>query len=280
MTGQRALRDVVREMLRFARPAAARVDQRDRGFAVIVGKSEIAFGRGVEPVDLQLERLATKIEQVLAYDRAQAMLAAIGRTEGPLPLWLVTGSSVLASWLSWSRSESVFRRRLAFSDEPDGPIVGTLDRRARQNLGQAAVKIRVRHGLAVADKIELPGRLRCVAALGKEATVRIEGNPLPDTLIAALSDDPRRNDRRRIGEIVDHPFFTASDLRLLDIRNDGNAVVIEVESQWGPLGRVPDAAWAVVPHDADPVSPWRATPREVAELYRLVDAGRAHNAST
>lgn len=84
------------------------------------------------------------------------------------------------------------------------------------------------------------------------------------------------NDHRRIAEIVDHPFFASTDLRLAGILNDGNAVVTNVESRWEPLAPVPDSAWAAVPPDASFVSPWRATTREVAELYRLVDAGRAH----
>lgn len=276
MTTHKALHELIGEMLHFADPATSRIESNRQGFNVAIGDTTIAFIDGGGPIDRQLERLATTIERLIAYNRAQAMLAAAGAVPGPLPLWLVTGASVLASWLSWSRTETVFRRRLALTNGPDAPVIGTLDRRARQNLGQAGVKIRVRHGLAVADKIELPGRLRCVAALGKEARIRIEGNPLPETLIAALQDDPRRKDRRRIAEIVDHPFFAANDLRLAGIRNDGNAVVINVESRWEPLAPVPDSAWAAVPPDASPVSPWRATTREVAELYRLVDAGRAH----
>lgn len=276
MTTHQALHDLIGEMLRFVDPVASRIEHNANGFEVMIGDATMMFVESAGQIDQQLERLATMIERSIAYTRARAMLAAAGTAQGALPLWLVTGSSVLASWLGWSRTDTVFQRRLVFTDGPDAPIIGTLDRRARQNLGQVGVKIRVRHGLAVADKIELPGRVRCLAALGKEATIRIEDNPLPETLIAALQDDPRRNDRRRIAEIVDHPFFAATDLRLAGIRNDANAVVIDVESRWEPLAPVPDRARAVVPPDADPVSPWRATTREVAELYRLVDAGRAH----
>lgn len=276
MTTHKALHDLIGEMLRFVDPVTSRIEGNADGFDVTIADVTIKFVESAGPIDEQLERLATMIERSIAYTRARAMLAAVGATQGALPLWLVTGSSVLASWLGWSRTVSVFQRRLVFTDGPDAPIIGTLDRRARQNLGQVGVKIRVRHGLAVAERIELPGRVRCIAALGKEATIRIEGNPLPETLIAALQDDPRRNDRRRIAEIVDHSFFAATDLRLAGIRNDGNAAVIEVESRWEPLALVPDSAWTVVPADADPASPWRATAREVAELYRLVDIGRAH----
>lgn len=276
VTTHKALRNLIGDMLCFVHPVLFQIDDDADGFTVKIGDTHIAFIEGDGPIDQQLERLATMIEGSIAYTRAQAMLVAAGAPQGALPLWLVTGSSVLASWLSWSRTEMVLRRRLALTAGPDAPVMGTLDRRARQNFGQPGVRIRVRHGLAVADKIELPGRLKCIAALGHRAKVRIEGNPLPETLITALNDDPRCNNRRRIAEVVDHPFFAATDLRLAGIRNDGDAVVIDVESDWEPLAPVPDRAWAAVPPDADPACPWRATPREVAALYRLVDAGRGH----
>lgn len=228
-------------------------------------------------MDQQFEQFAAAIERCIAYDRAQAMLDGVGAAVPPLPLWLVTGSSVLAAWLAWSHSEAVFRKRLTLSDAPGAaPVSGNFERRARHALGHTPAKIRVRNGLAVAERIELPGRLRCTATFGREARIRIDGGPPPETIITALAEDPFRRDRRRVADVVDHPFFNSSDLRLADIRNDANTVVLDVESKWGPLAPVPEDAWRAVPQDADASCPWRATSSEVAKLYGLVDAGRHH----
>lgn len=264
-------------MLAMVQPARYRVDDENGSFCVLIGGVATDFGDMATSADQQLEQLAAGIERCIAYDRAQQMLVAADVAVKPLPLWLVTGSSVLGAWLSWSRTEVVFRRRLMLSDRPGAaPISGTFERRARLALGHTPAKIRVRNGLAVAERIELPGRLQCTATVGQKARIRIDGGPLPETIITALAEDPFRHDRRRVAQVVDHPFFNSSDLRLADIRNDGNTVVLDIESQWGPLAPVPLRAWDVVPQDADASCPWRATSSEVAKLYGLVDAGRRH----
>lgn len=270
------LRKIVVGMLAMIEPAAWRIEGSDDIFDVALGGMRIAFAAS-GPAGASLERLASAIEARMAFERARAMLAATGTESEALPLWLVTGSSVLAAWLDWSRSETVFRRRLALSGEPGlAPVSGTLDRPMRRSLGQAAARIRVRSGFAIAERIELPDRLRCTASFAKEARIRIEGGPLPETIVVALTDEPRRNDRRRAADIVDHPFIAAADLRLAGIRNEGDAIVMEMESSWGPLAPVPKAAWQAVPNDADPTCPWSPTAREVRALYALVDEGRRY----
>ena len=138
-------------------------------------------------------------------------------------------------------------------------------------------KIRVRNGLAVAELIDLSGRLRCTGMFGRQARIRIDGGRLPETIITALAEDPFEPRRRRVAAVVDHPFFTSTDLRLADIRNDGDTVVVDIESYWGPLAPVPEKAWGAVPPDAEVTCLWRITRNEVADLYRLVDAGRRNN---
>ncbi len=263
-------------MLAMIEPAAWHINGSDDIFDVALGGSRIAFSTS-GPVGASLERLATAIEARMSFERVRAMLAATGTEGGPLPLWLVTGSSVLAAWLDWSRSETVFRRRLVLSDEPGlAPVSGILDRPMRRSLGQAAARIRVRNGLAIAERIELPGRLRCTASFAQQARIRIEESTLPETMIMALTDEPGRNDRRNAADVVDHPFIAAADLKLAGIRNEGGAIVVEVESKWGPLAPVPEAAWQAVPRDADPTCPWRPTADEVRALYALVDDGRRY----
>ena len=269
------MRDLVDRMLATVSPKRYRIENRAGSFSVAIGGTTIDFGAATPAIDQHLEQLGVAIERCIACDRAQAMLVAADALEQPLPMWLVTGSSVLSAWLSWSRTEDVFRRRLTLSDRIGAaPVSGLFDRRARQPLGHTPAKIRVRNGLAVAERIELPGRLRCTGMFGRQARIRIDGGPLPQTIITALAEDPVEPRRRRVGAVVDHPFFTSSDLRVADIRNDGDTVVVEIESQWGPLAPVPEKAWGAVPPDADVSCPWRATRNEVADLYRLVDAGR------
>ncbi len=274
------LREIVDRMLGMVHPARYRTAGGAAGLDVTIGGVAIRFNTADKAFDRPFERLASAIEGCIAFERAQTMRAATGNTDGPPPLWLVAGSSVLAAWLSWSRNETALRRKLVLSDQADAPVNGYLARPTRLALGQGAIKIRVRSGLAVAERIELAGLSRCIMTLGRDARICIEGSPLPETVISALGEDLLRNDRRCMSEIVDHPFFTATDLKLAGIRNDGNAVVLDVESHWGPLMAVPEPAWRAIPRDADPTCPWRATGQEIAALYDQVDTGRqlAHRA--
>ena len=227
-------------MLAMVSPDRYRIENTAGSFSVEIGGGAIDFGAATRSSDQHLEQLGAAIERCIACERAQAMLVAADALGQPLPLWLVTGSSVLSAWLSWSHTEDVFRRRLTLSDRIGAaPIFGLFDRRARQPLGHTPAKIRVRNGLAVAELIDLSGRLRCTGMFGRQARIRIDGGPLPETIITALAEDPFEPRRRRVGAVVDHPFFTSTDLRLADIRNDGDTVVVDIESQWGPLALVP-----------------------------------------
>lgn len=279
-TDRNQLRDLVDRMLCIVDSAHYRVSGGRHVLDVAIGGGSIAFDPGAGSSDRPLEQLAVAVEACMMLDRSRSMLAAVDHTDDLLPLWLVTGSSVLAAWLSWSRNQAALRRRLAFSEKTaDAPIMGYFERRARRDLGQGGIRIRVRNSLAVAEKIELAGRSRCIMTLGREARIRIEGNLLPETIISALQDDSLRNNRRKVAELVDHPFFISTDLQIAGIRNVVNAVEIDVKSDWGPLMPVPGAAWRAVPRGADLPCPWRATSREIAELYDLVDAGRGLAAS-
>lgn len=267
-------------MLGVVRPASYRMHGGHGAFTVALAGTTIEFDDAATCVDRPLEQLANAIEGCVAFERVKAMLAAADAERGPLPLWLVTGSSVLAAWLAWSRSEAAFRRSLTLSDHVNAaPVTGIHDRPTRRALGQTAAKIRVRNGLAVAERIDLAGRLQSTAAFGRKATISIKGGPLPDTLTDTLAEDRLGKDRRRIGDVIDHPFFTSTDLKLAGAHNDGSAVMIDIESRWEPLAEVPQEAWHVLPRDADRTCPWRMTSREIAELYRLVDAKRLHTDS-
>lgn len=281
VTGQSAkLREIVDRMLAMVYPFAFTVDGRGGRFTVTLSGISVAFEPSFQPPDTSLERLAAAIEARIAFERASAMLAAAGNDGGLLPLWLVTGSSVLAAWLDWSRSGTVFRRRLALSDAPGlAPVAGVLDRPMRRSLGQPAAKIRVRSGLAIADRIELPARVPCTATFAPAARIRIEGGTVPETVVAAFARDRERNGPVRAADVIDHLFLAAADLKLAGIRNEGDTAVLEIESVWGPLAAVPPAAWAVLPRDADLSCPWRPTLSEITALYTLVDAGRAHRRS-
>lgn len=244
---------------------------RDR-FAITIAGATITFG---DAQPHAFERLASAIEAQIAYQRAGAMVAAAGETG--TPLWLVAGSDMLGKWLAWSRVERPLAKVLTLTDRVDAaPVVGDLARRSRRELGQMSAKIRVRSGQAVAERIELSHRVPAVAVLGDRALIRIARHHLPDTVLSGLLKDPTSNDRWRASEIVDHPFFLAHDFMVARVDNDGDDVVVELETAWAPLAPIPKAAWAAVLHGADPAFPWRATSREVVDLYGL--AGRGERA--
>ena len=271
------LHDIVEKMLGMLEPGQYHILGKD-GVAVEVGNAAITFNASAASIETSLEQLAAAIEAAIARTRVQAMLAAAGAIEKPLPLWLITGSSVLASWLDWSGTSAAFQKRLSLCDHAGvGPIIGIFDRRTRHSLGQTAAKIRVRNSLAIAERIELPGSVRCIATLGRQALIRIEGVRLPETLVTSFGQSRIASPVRLVAEVCEHPFFIASGLKLVGCRNDRNAVMIEAENHWRPLRLIPDAARAAIPNDADDTYPWRATDREIAELYRLVDQGRANS---
>jgi hypothetical protein len=241
-------------------------------FVVTIAGATITFGNGgAHP----FEWLASAIEAHVSFKRAIAMAAAAGQSG--TPLWLVAGPAMLGDWLAWSGTDKALAKALALTDRVDAaPIMGNLARRARRGLGQMSVRIRVRAGQAVAERIELSHKVPAVAILGDRAMIRVARHHLPDTLISALEKDETRNDRWRVSEIVGHPLFVAHDFMVAGVRNDAGDVVVELETSWRTLAPIPKAAWSTVPRDADLALPWRPTNREVVELYAL--AGRGERA--
>lgn len=256
-------------MVAMIDPASVRISgDRDR-LGVTIAGARIVIGDGSPHA---FERLAAAIEARIAFERAVGMIAAAG--EVGVPLWLVSGSSVLAKWIAWSRTGRAFANALDLTDQAGvAPIVGRFARRARRELGQMSIKVRVSAGQAVAERIELSHRAPAIAVLGDRATIRVRRQHLPETIIRALQSDPTRNDRWRAAEIVDHPFFGAYDFMVFEVRNDGDDTVVELETAWQPLQPIPKAAWAAVPRGADPAFPWRPTAQEISELYGLAARG-------
>lgn len=275
------MRDLVDRMLTMIDRGSWSAEGGDPRFGITIAQARIDFDTMTPTVGLAFERLAAAIEATIAAERARRMIEAAGVTLQPPPLWLVSGSDILAWWLVWARASNALRKVLVLTDQAGlTPVSGYLDRRARRELGQGGAKIRVRGGMAIAERIELSNQPRCTAILGQDAHFRIESHKLPDTLIGALQQDTGRNALRPLAEVVSHPFFTAADLRITGIANEGSAVVFEVESRWAPLEVVPDAALAVLPADADPVFLWRATASERRRLDGLVEEARHRVAAT
>lgn len=275
------MRDLVDQMLAMIDRSAWAIDGVGNDVTVTVAGVTIAFGATAGTNALAFERLGSVVESVIATERAQRMVKATGLTAEPPPLWLVSGSDILAAWLRWAGAGNALRRALVFTGVLGlAPVTGTLDRRARRDLGQGGAKIRVRSGMAVAERIELSEQPRCVAMLGQHARFRIEGHKLPETLICALQRDARGNAPRPLADVVSHPFVASADLKIRAVTNEGPAVVFEVESHDAPLDTVPPAARAVLPADADPRCPWRATASERRRLDGLVEEARHRIAAT
>ena len=275
------MRDLVDRMLTMIGRGSWSAEGDDLRFGITIAHARIDFEPMAPTVGLAFERLAAAIEATIAAERARRMVEVAGVTSQPPPLWLVSGSDILAQWLVWAGASNALRKVLALTHQVGvAPASGDLDRRARRELGQGGAKIRVRGGMAIAERIELSNQPRCTAVLGQDARIRIENHKLPDTLIDALQQDERRNALRPLAEVVSHPFFTAADLRITGVANEGSAVVFEVESRWAPLEPVPDAALAVLPADADRVFPWRATVSERWRLDGLVEEARHRAVAT
>ncbi len=267
------IRDLVDQMLAMVEAKSYSIADNGLLLSVSLGGVEVVFDPAAATPGLAFEQLGSAIEARISLDRASRMVAACTKIS-ELPLWLVSGSNVLAHWLKWSGASGLLRRSLKLSDRVGwAPVSGDLNRRARRELGQGAAKIRVRSGMAVAERIELSERPACIAMLGSQARILIGDLVLPETVIAALAADGRRNDYRRLAELVHHPFVASTDLEVISARNETRGVVFDLESHWMPLEPVPDNARIVVPRDADPTFPWRPTPREIRDLTRLVVLG-------
>lgn len=279
--GKARMRDLANRMLAMIDRDAWSSEGDDGRFGVTVAGKRIDFDSAAPTVGLAFEQLATAIEAAIAFERAGRMMQAVGVSAQPLPLWLVSGSNVLAQYLHWTNTSNALRKILTMSDAVGvAPVVGYLDRRARRDLGQGGVRIRVRGGTAIAQRIELSDHPRCTAILGKSAYICIAGHKLPEVLISALQQNVQDNALRSLNDVVSHPFFASADLKITDVANDGSAVVFEVESHWAPLEPVPPVAWGVLPPDADCAFPWRATASERRALDRLVDEARHRVAVT
>ncbi|WP_232089615.1 hypothetical protein [Sphingomonas sp. HMP6] len=268
-------------MLAMVDRGAWSADGDEERFGIAITGARIEFDTTTTSIGLAFEQLAAAIEATIAVERARRMIEAAG-AEPQLPLlWLVSGSDVLAKWLAWAGVSNALSKALALSDAiGTAPVAGHLDRRARRDLGQGGARIRVRGGVAIAERIELCDQPRCIATLGETARIRIEAHKLPETLICALQKDARANALRPLADVVSHPFFVAAELGIIGVANEGLAVVFEVESHWTPLEPVPAAALNVIPSDADPAFPWRATLSERRRLNGLVEEARHRFAAT
>lgn len=274
MTAEGSPRAIAEQLLASIDRTSWQMTGTETAFAITLAATNIAFdAKSVEP-GRAFERLAFAVEARIAFERASAMLAAVP-SKGPLPLWLVSGSDVLAHWLAWSGSSRALARVLTLDDAlGHAPFSADLTRRARRELKQGGARIRVRQGIAVAQEIELAEQPHTTAFLGETALIQIDAATLPETLLAALEPKPLANAHRPLGEVIDHPFVRAADLRYSAVRNEGGAIVFDVASHQTPLAPVPREAWSVLPFDADPVFPWRPTAREIRAHDRLVRAGR------
>jgi hypothetical protein len=97
---------IVDQLLAAVDASAWRLSGSRTNFTVSIAGTNIVFDASAGALGQAFEQLAFAVEARIAFERASAMLAAVP-TAGPLPLWLVSGSDVLARWLSWSGSARV-----------------------------------------------------------------------------------------------------------------------------------------------------------------------------
>ena len=275
------MRDLVDQMLTGIDRKAWSIDGSEQRFGVTIAGARIEFDTTILTASLAFEQLASLVEAAISTARVRDMIDAAGMTSQPLPLWLVRGSDVLSKWLVWAGAGNALRKVLTLTDEAAvAPVAGYLDRRARRELGQGGARIRVRGGIATAERIELSDHPRSIVILGQSARVRIERHKLPDTVLMALQQVEGQNALRPLADVISHPFFASADLEMTAILSEGTSLVFEVESRQVPLEPIPAAAWSVLPADADPASPWRATTGERRRLDGLVEEARHRLAAT
>lgn len=125
------LRDLVQQMLGMVQPDRYVLRERVGEIGVEIAGGTILFAYPDRHAPMKLEQLAMALEGCIASDRAGAMLRAAGAEADPIPLWLITGSSVLAAWLQWSGTDTMFRKRQALVDQYGmAPVFGSVERRA------------------------------------------------------------------------------------------------------------------------------------------------------
>ncbi len=275
------MRDLVDQMVAMIDPKSWSIDGNGQRFGTTIAGARIEFDATISTASLAFEQLASLVEAAISTARVRHMIDAAGMTSQPLPLWLVSGSDVLSKWLVWAGAGKALRKALTLTDEAAvAPVAGYLDRRARRELGQGGARIRVRGGIATAERLELSDHPRCIAILGQRARVRIERHKFPETVMLALRQVEGQNALRPLADVVSHSFFASADLKMAAVSSEGTSLVFEVESRQVPLEPIPAAAWSVLPADADPASPWRATAGERRRLDGLVEEVRHRLAAT
>lgn len=273
-----AISDIVDRMLMMVEPAGYSIERTARSSTVRIAELECLFGDERPDLSNELGKLGLAIEARIAFERASAMLKAAHDPDEPLPLWLASGPAMLAHWIQWSRTENALRRELELFDAVlAAPVAGGLERRARRGLGQGGAQIVVRFGRASAKRIELADKPRIIAKLGDTSQIIVSRQNLPERDILAMNDGSLSpNERLRLANVINHPFFDAADFPIVRARNWGVDLMLEVETVQQPLQPVPAAARAVVPRDADPTALWSATISETRALNALIAEGRRH----
>lgn len=250
------------------------VRERDRGVDAVVVDRRFRLVPGSCGAGLELERIGAAMMAAIARRRSIDMLAAAGAGEGPPPLWLVSGSTVLEAWLRWSRAGPRLAAALRLAPGLDGaPVSGDLRLRGRRRGWQGPARLTVRRGTA-GGRVVLRHDPGCAISFTPGATVSLRDVGLPATSVARAQAELDAGRRVPVRDLVSQPFldFAGLDLRSLDEVDGG--VEVGLAAGRTTLAPVPAAAMAAVPPGADPTAPWQPMAAEVAELDRLADAGR------
>ena len=240
------------------------------GLAVRVVDRAFRIGAGAPAAALEVERVAQAFVAATAFDRARAMMAAASVADPPL--WLVRGSPALAAYLRWARRGAQFASGLTLSPGLDGgPLVGGVALRVRRDGRVGSARLVVRRGTASGIAV-LGERPRSTLTFASGPRLVVVGAQLPET-VAAGTDPDAGAIARPLEALVDHPFVRGAGLRVRGFESAGGRVEIALKGGWTTLAPVPPEALAVVPPDAEPSAPWRATEREVGTLDELAAAG-------
>lgn len=224
---------------------------------------------------LALEQLGELIISSIGYRRARAMLRAADHHVAQPPLWLVSGPLVLGEWVRWANAAHPLARRLEFTPVlANTPVVGGADVRSRRKDRHSWARVSVVAGVARAT-IELTGTTPIVLDLGRESRVLAPGQRLSATAINGVAGLITQPDGLLLSQVIDHPFFASGSFEVSVLTKEEGGTLAILADQRATLAPPPAEALTVVPPDADPATPWRATATERAEIDRLVALGRA-----
>jgi len=219
----------------------------------------------------QVSLLKRLIALLTSHVRANAMLDATGDAAPP-PLWLLSSSQFFAEWVCWAGADDGLRTYSSWAhDFTIWPQMPTQVEIATTHSNRDMALSATLYAGELTGVLILSTNPLCRFSWSRRPEIKIDATALPETVIASLLqfESEGANGTLRLSEIVSHPFFDVYDPVVVDIANDGGALVIRIEDRATTLRPVPSSALQILPSDCDQALPWEPTRSELERLRNL-----------